>query len=99
MPLNEAFCQLTIEHVEAALAVDEAHGFPQDVFGLARLVMRTLAILASESGFAPGSIPKGAPGTDAAIDERIAEMMDVEQRKHGQTDDAAAIDQLSATRH
>jgi hypothetical protein len=80
MTVDEAFRQLTLNHVETALAADEAHGFPQDVFGLARFMMRTLAVLA----------PDGGIDSDAAIDKRIAEMMDLEQCEAEQGDDASS---------
>jgi hypothetical protein len=80
MTVDEAFRQLTFDHVETALAADEAHGFPQDVFGLARFMMRTLAVLAPDSGI----------DSDAAIDKRIAAMMDLEQSEPEQGDDASS---------
>ncbi|RYG57627.1 MAG: hypothetical protein EON56_02065 [Alphaproteobacteria bacterium] len=99
MTLDEAFCQLTLDHIETALAADEAHGFPQDVFGLARLMLRTLALLASDSGIASGSPFGGGPDIDASVARRVAEMMELEQHKHGQNDDEALIQWLSDTRH
>jgi hypothetical protein len=89
MTVDEAFRQLTLDHVETALAADEAHGFPQDVFGLARFMMRTLAVLAPDSGI----------DSDAAIDKRIAEMMDLEQCEAEHGDDASWSAGQAITRH
>jgi hypothetical protein len=89
MTVDEAFRQLTLEHVETTLAADEAHGFPQDVFGLARFMMRTLAVLAPDSGI----------DSDAAIDRRIAEMIGLEQCKAEQGDDSNFAGGPNDTRH
>ena len=99
MTLNDAFHDLTVEQVEEALAVDATHGFPQDVFGLARLLLRTFSVLD------PGCVRLDTssaelPETDSAIELRIAGMLDLERRKASELDEAPSfVDWYGDTRH
>ena len=78
MTLKDAFHRLTIEQVERALAADATHGFPQDVFGLTRLVLRTLSALDPDC-FRLDTSSAELPGIDEALDWRIAGMLELEQ--------------------
>ena len=90
MTLNDAFHELTIEHVEEALAVDTTRGFPQDVFGLARLVLRTFSVL--EPGCARPNGSSGEPlDINPTFERRIASMLDLERCKAGKFDDTESF--------
>jgi hypothetical protein len=99
MTLEDAFQDLTIEQVENALAADETHGFPQDVFGLARLMLRTFSVLARGSVTLDRSSAELLK-TDRAIEQRIAGMLELERLRIGQIDEAASmVGWHSDTRH
>lgn len=99
MTLNDAFHELTIEQVEVALAADETHGFPQDVFGLARLMLRTFSILARDSVKLDGSSAELLE-VDCAIEQRITGMLELERLRASQFDeDPSLADWHSDTRH
>jgi hypothetical protein len=80
MTLNDAFRDLTIDQVEKALLADSVHGFPQDVFGLARLMRRTFTVLSPDrlglDGFSTEPLK-----IDQAIEQRIAGMLELERQR------------------
>lgn len=80
MNLSDAFQKVTIEQVEIALAADADHGFPEDVFGLARFLMRIISVLSPES-MNPAGLSADAAVIDDAIEQRVATMVEHEQLK------------------
>jgi hypothetical protein len=85
--ITEAFYGVDASHIDRALNADLHAGFPDDVFGLLRVFLRTLAIMEGESSATIAQGPDRASELEGAIVDRLKVLVELEERRLGQLDE------------
>lgn len=86
----EAFHRLQISHIDAALCKDSGLGFPQDVIGMLRVLLRSLVLVISESDRTDVQQIAEPSQIEAAIDERLEIAVQLEQRRLAELEESTA---------
>jgi len=82
--LDDAFYDVTLEHVDQALEAEQQHGFPEDSFGLLRIFLRTLGLIAADRATATNSTPVDRGALEAAIVDRLEVLVQFEKSRLSQ---------------
>ncbi len=89
MQITEAFYCVDASHIDRALEADPNEGFPQDIFGLLRVFLRTLAIMEMDSPLAASDAEAPTSRLQHAVTDRLEVLVELEERRLSQLDEGA----------
>lgn len=89
MQITEAFYSVDASHIDRALEADPNAGFPQDVFGLLHVFLRTLAILEMDASLAESDTAAPTSQLQHAVTDRLEVIVELEERRLSQLDEGA----------